>query len=162
MYIGGGVDVAAAPRPAAGACNEQFSSTTRSMSAVGLIPFEKATCAHLCELLNKWREPGPAQRVRSALVVPEAANREYTLLSVEHVHFIASKIRAEGFRGRRPGSSEGHDIPVVTRCGPVGKRDALGQESLDSWRARSAHHVGYPTVRELIHCAVSSCPFLKF
>ena len=129
------------------------------MSAVGLIPFDKATVAHLCELLNQWREPGPAQRVRSALVVPEAANREYTLLSVEHVHFIASKIRAEGFRGRRPGSSEGHDIPVLTRCGPIGKRDALGQESLDSWRARSAHHKGYPTVRAL-ECASIWCQLL--
>ena len=64
-----------------------------------------------------------------------------TLLSVEHVHFIAGRMGAEGFRSRAPGSAEGHDVPVLVRAGPA---TPLGVASLQAWRARSAEHAGFP------------------
>ena len=57
--------------------------------------------ARLRTLLEEWREPGPLQRVRSRDVCPDCTNREQTLLSVEHVHYIARKMALEGFRRAR-------------------------------------------------------------
>jgi hypothetical protein len=96
--------------------------------------------SRLLQLLNAWREPGPMVRVQSKMVVPDATNREYTLLSVEHVHYIAHRMRAEGFRARVSGTGQGHDVPVLVR-GSSG--DALAADALANWRKRSTVH-GFP------------------
>jgi hypothetical protein len=84
---------------------------------------------------------GPLALVRSRDVVPDATNREYTQLSVEHVHFIAHCIATQGFRARQPGSGEGHDIPVVVRSAPG---EPLGEEALAAWQTRTQTYPGFP------------------
>jgi hypothetical protein len=79
--------------------------------------------------------------VRSKHVVPDSTNREQTLLSVEHVHFIAGRFAAEGFRKRTPGSSSGHDVPVLVRA-PAGC--PMGAAALAAWRKRAGEHAGFP------------------
>jgi hypothetical protein len=91
--------------------------------------------------MRRWREPGPLVRVRSKHVVPDSTNREQTLLSVEHVHYIAQRFGSEGFRARAPGSVAGHDVPVLVRGGSA---CALGAAALAAWRRRSGEHAGFP------------------
>jgi hypothetical protein len=105
-------------------------------------------------LLNAWREPGPLLRVRSKHVVPDSTNREQTLLSVEHCHFIAGRFAAEGFRKRVAGSMEGHDVPVLVRGGPESR---MGAASLAGWRRRSAEHSGFPRCDVAPDAAVWYC-----
>jgi hypothetical protein len=95
----------------------------------------------LMALLRQWREPGPLLRVRSKHVVPDSTNREQTLLSVEHVHYIAQRFSSEGFHARQPGSVAGHDVPVLVRGGAG---CPLGAAALAAWRRRSAEHAGFP------------------
>lgn len=92
-------------------------------------------------LMREWREPGPLARVRSKHVVPDSTNREQTLLSVEHVHYIAQRFASEGFRARAPGSIAGHDVPVLVRGGAG---SAMGAAALAAWRRRSGEHAGFP------------------
>ena len=95
----------------------------------------------LMALLRQWREPGPLVRVRSKHIVPDSTNREQTLLSVEHVHYIATRMAQEGFRARVPGSCSGHDVPVLVRAHAG---CALGEAALRNWRRRVAEHAGFP------------------
>ena len=68
--------------------------------------------ARLSELINRWREDGMVG-VRSCDIIPDATNRERTGLSLEHVHFLATRFAEEGFRKRI--NNVGHDIPVLVR-----------------------------------------------
>lgn len=104
----------------------------------------------LAALISEWREPGALVRVPPAFVVPDSTNREHTQLSVEHIHYIAS-LMEKGFKSRRPGSTEGHDIPVRPCLEPFlpSARDlesstldwSLGTESIatDASTARTFH-----------------------
>ena len=94
----------------------------------------------LMALLNAWREPGPLQRVCSKDVVPDSTNREYTQLSVEHVHFIAHLMATQGFRPHLP-SGDGHDIPVLCRSRA---NDPQSEEALSSWQQRARANGAFP------------------
>ena len=102
----------------------------------------------LFALLRAWREPG-LTAVPPRLIVPDATNREQTLLSVEHVHFIAGLIRDAGFAERSPDGSTGHDVPVLVRACAG---DELGEHSLNQWRRRCGEHAGFPA------CGVANEP----
>ena len=66
-------------------------------------------------LIKQWQEPGPLQKVKSSDICPDAANRAHTGLAVEHVHYVATCIRADGFKARGCGHPDPHDVPVLVR-----------------------------------------------
>lgn len=89
----------------------------------------------LKRLIDKWRETDLAH-VRSCDVVPDSSNRSHTGLSVDHVHYIATRMMRDGFHSRRRGPLRGqhkqpHDIPVLVRGSPG---SAIAVESLEVWR----------------------------
>jgi len=86
--------------------------------------------------LTKQLVQGPADRT----------NRERTGVSLEHCHYIAQKIRTEGFQPRRPnstlgGGNVGHEIPVVVR---ESIDSELGAAALARWRGWTAETPGMP------------------
>eukprot|EP00192_Tetraselmis_astigmatica_P018960 CAMPEP_0117647844 /NCGR_PEP_ID=MMETSP0804-20121206/65_1 /TAXON_ID=1074897 /ORGANISM="Tetraselmis astigmatica, Strain CCMP880" /LENGTH=244 /DNA_ID=CAMNT_0005453361 /DNA_START=338 /DNA_END=1073 /DNA_ORIENTATION=- len=74
-------------------------------------------------------------------IIPDATNREYMGLSLEHTHFIAAKISREGFKPRS--GTEGHDIPVLVRDSDS---TPLGALSLSKWRQHVEDNPGFPPV----------------
>ena len=99
---------------------------------------QDANFKEMCELITKWREPG-AQRIQPQFVIPDTTNRENTGLCVQHVHFIAHRIKAEGFQ---PGL---HDVPVVVRESTTSD---LGQESFEKWIAATSKQQHFPRPSE--------------
>ncbi|CAE8584265.1 unnamed protein product [Polarella glacialis] len=84
----------------------------------------------LNSLIKQWSE-GPLVKVRSCDVCPDSCNRQQTGLSVDHVHYVATCIRADGFKDRARGGPDVHDIPVLVRE----RADAeLGGEAIGKWR----------------------------
>ena len=67
-----------------------------------------ADVVELVRVLNTFREG--VRRVRSDAVVPDTTNRESTLLSAEHIHYLASRfvqdeaLNRVGLTGRSPKS----------------------------------------------------------
>mmetsp|Transcript_153307 Transcript_153307/g.491599 ORF Transcript_153307/g.491599 Transcript_153307/m.491599 type:complete len:364 (+) Transcript_153307:150-1241(+) len=94
----------------------------------------------LNELMDRWRE-GPLVRVRSCDICPDWTNRAQTGLSVDHVHYLASQIAAEGFRSRRRGAEPSHDVPVVLR--EDSEDSEMGCAALERWRS-VAGTCGFP------------------
>lgn len=95
-------------------------------------------------LMDQWREPA-MMLVRSCDIIPDTSNRSYTGLSVEHVHFLAANIQANGFRTRKRGPKPGHahDIPVLVR----GALDSpLAVESMQIWRDTVANEPCFPPI----------------
>ena len=86
-------------------------------------------------VLDHYREPGRLKRVLPRLVIPDTTNRSNTGLSVEHVHWIASKIQSEGFVPRSGSGkfSRGHDLPILIR---ESSTTEFGPESLKKWQAQ--------------------------
>jgi len=84
------------------------------------------------EVIEKYRERGFV-RVRPRRVIPDTTNRGNTGLSARHAHFIACKMRDEGFTPRvGSGSSmRGHDLPILVRESIDSK---YGRESYEKWR----------------------------
>ena len=96
-----------------------------------------AEVARANELLQRYTENGGAlQMILPRLVVPDAANRARTGLSVHHVHFIAMNIRRSGF-------SRAHDIPVVVRESAT---SATGKDSLVKWKKLKARVPEFPSI----------------
>eukprot|EP00164_Ancoracysta_twista_P009256 GFYU01013638.1.p1 GENE.GFYU01013638.1~~GFYU01013638.1.p1 ORF type:complete len:290 (-),score=37.23 GFYU01013638.1:449-1318(-) len=95
----------------------------------------------LQELLEEWREP-ELQRVVSSAIIPDGTNRERTGISLEHAHVIATRMKTEGFKARRPTSVDGPDIPVLVRA-PAGSQIP----ALERWNDRVCSVPGYPPCR---------------
>mmetsp|Transcript_8163 Transcript_8163/g.18851 ORF Transcript_8163/g.18851 Transcript_8163/m.18851 type:complete len:406 (-) Transcript_8163:77-1294(-) len=85
----------------------------------------------LNSLIKQWSE-GPLVKVRSCDVCPDICNRQFTGLSVDHVHFVATCIRADGFKDRAHGGPDAHDIPVLVREQTTSE---LGAEAVAKWKA---------------------------
>lgn len=93
----------------------------------------------LNDLIGKWREPG-LHKIPPRLVIPDFSNRGHTGLSVEHVHYLASRFKEQGFK-RRVGNT-GHDIPVLIRDTPTSE---LGQKAIQNWRGKlDSDEKGFP------------------
>lgn len=90
----------------------------------------------MCKLIRTWREPG-AQLIQPKFVIPDTTNRENTGLCVEHVHYIAHRMKSEGFQPDK------HDVPVVVRESTQ-VEGSLGQESLDKWSKATARQQHFP------------------
>lgn len=107
---------------------------------------EKKKIALFNAVLEHYREPGPLQRILPRLVIPDTTNRGNTGLSVEHVHWVASKIQDEGFKprtGSGPNSS-GHDLPIVVRESTFSD---FGPESLLKWQRQLSKEPGFAPLR---------------
>lgn len=83
----------------------------------------------LNSLIKQWSE-GPLVKVKSCDICPDSTNRQFTGLSVDHVHFIATCMRADGFKDRASGAPDMHDIPVLVREKAT---SALGAEAIRKW-----------------------------
>jgi hypothetical protein len=92
----------------------------------------------LNDLLTKWREPGMT-KVPPRLVIPDFSNRGHTGLSIEHVHYLATAFKKNGFQKRV--GSKGHDIPVLIRDTPTSE---LGAKAVANWREKLEHESGFP------------------
>eukprot|EP00656_Telonema_subtile_P053504 TRINITY_DN7777_c0_g1_i2.p1 TRINITY_DN7777_c0_g1~~TRINITY_DN7777_c0_g1_i2.p1 ORF type:complete len:259 (-),score=76.62 TRINITY_DN7777_c0_g1_i2:325-1101(-) len=95
--------------------------------------------------IARWRVPG-LSLVQPVDVLPDTTNRAMTGLSVHHVHYIASKMGAEGFKGRDKRTGEGHDIPIVVH---ESASTALGAESLAKWGRAVAKEPGFPPAEHI-------------
>jgi hypothetical protein len=111
-------------------------------------------------VLAHYREPG-LQRVLPRHVIPDTTNRSNTGLSVQHVHWVASKMQKEGFtprssavhggggggdrRGRGGASAQqGHDLPIVVRESTYTE---YGPESLLKWQLQLQSEPGFAPLR---------------
>ena len=97
-------------------------------------------------VLSHYREPGPLQKVLPRHVIPDTTNRGNTGLSVEHVHWVATKMKDEGFipRSGTGRSSRGHDLPIVVRESTFSE---FGPESLIKWQRQLDSEQGFPPLR---------------
>jgi len=101
-------------------------------------------------LIDQWREPEMVS-VRSDLVVPDSSNRMHTGLSVDHVHYLATCMMKDGFRGRKRGPlnsqpcwpKQPHDIPVLVRGSP---RSQIANDSLEHFSSQVAAQKFFPRV----------------
>jgi len=94
-------------------------------------------------LIRKWREkPTCLQSVVPRKVIPDTTNRENTGLSVDHCHFIASKMESKGFVKRV--GRHGHDLPILVRESAASRMGAL---SMVKWRQSVAKHKLFPRIR---------------
>ena len=139
--------------------SEHSDSSSENASAVSYFPqkahidipdwslmSEKKKIALFNAVLEHYREPGPLQRILPRLVIPDTTNRGNTGLSVEHVHWVASKIQEEGFMprtGSGPNSS-GHDLPIVVRESTFSD---FGPESLLKWQRQLSNEPGFAPLR---------------
>lgn len=100
---------------------------------------------HFNEVLESWREPGIVP-IQPSRVIPDTTNRSNTGLSVEHVHYIATKIVKEGFQPRSGSgeTSQGHDIPILIR---ESVDSNLGAESLTKWKRQLDEQAGFPRLQ---------------
>ena len=84
-------------------------------------------------LIEQWREKEMVF-VRSCDIVPDGSNRMHTGLSVDHVHYLATLMMKDGFRGRSRGpikkGYQPHDIPVLVRGSP---KSEMAVESLHAF-----------------------------
>lgn len=103
---------------------------------------EAARVVELNRLIAAYREPDFAL-VPPARVVPDTTNREYTGISVMHLHYIASSMQEQGFTPRDNATGAGHDLPVVVRE-TTGAASQLGVESLSKWRSSQEGNAEYP------------------
>jgi len=98
---------------------------------------DKAELAELNRLINTYRQPG-MQAIPPRLVIPDYSNRGHTGLSVEHVHYLATRFLEKGFQ-KRTGNT-GHDIPVLVQ---ESKSSELGSKSISNWRAKISEESGF-------------------
>lgn len=96
--------------------------------------------ARLNELIFKWREHHLAM-VRSCDICPDWTNRAQTGLSVDHVHYVASCMQTDGFRSRRRGHKNAHEVPVLIR---ETSQTELGSGALKKWQGVSSSIKGFP------------------
>ena len=78
--------------------------------AIGYGADGEQSLQRMMQILNEWREPNPPAllAVPPQFVCPDQSNREYTLLSIDHVHFLAQRMAVEGFQTRQLGTNIGH------------------------------------------------------
>ena len=104
----------------------------------------------LKRLIDEWREKDTVT-VNSSNIVPSGSNRDDTGLSLDHVHFIATQILLNGFRGRlglnlnvrERKRRRVHDIPVLCR----GTAECpIASESLEIWRAIVRRERRFPPI----------------
>lgn len=91
-------------------------------------------------LIKQWSE-GPLVKVWSCDICPDTCNRQFTGLSVDHVHFVATCIRADGFKDRESGCPDPHDIPVLVRESATSE---LGREALGKWKVATKETPQFP------------------
>jgi len=94
----------------------------------------------LNSLIKQWSD-GSLVKVRSCDICPDTCNRQFTGLSVDHVHYVATCIRADGFKDRASGGPEVHDIPVLVRESAASE---LGKEAIAKWKAAAAETPQFP------------------
>ena len=103
----------------------------------------------LKRLIDMWRETDMIH-VRSSDVVPDSSNRMHTGISVDHVHYLATKM-STGFHTRkrgslaehRQGAQEPHDVPVLVRGSP---KCPIARESIAAWREQVEAQSYFPRV----------------
>jgi hypothetical protein len=118
-------------------------ASANSGGAAWGIASEREAVVRLNELIQRWRE-GPAIRVRSCDICPDWSNRAETGLSVDHVHYVASMMAAQGFKSRRRGKrveDGAHDVPVLIR---TSSSSTLGLDTLEKWRQAISETAGFP------------------
>lgn len=95
------------------------------------------------------RTGGILHRIKSSAIIPDTTNREYTGLSLEHVHYIANNISNKGFLKRNPYTLDprSHDIPVLI-MEKREKMSANGEESLTKWRKLTEEKKLFPPIDE--------------
>jgi len=91
-------------------------------------------------LIKQWSE-GQLVNIKSCDICPDACNRQKTGLSVDHVHYIATCIRADGFKDRGSGSPDVHDIPVLVREDATSD---LGSAAISKWRTAVQESPQFP------------------
>ena len=114
---------------------------------------EEERLAKMNEIVGQWKEDARIVRVRPRDVIPDTTNRAKTGLSVDHVHFIATKMLEEGFNRH-------HELPVVVReCAS----SELGSESLNKFSRAVAKQPHFPPVRveENFFCSLGNGHFFQ-
>eukprot|EP00927_Polykrikos_kofoidii_P079337 TRINITY_DN76121_c0_g1_i1.p1 TRINITY_DN76121_c0_g1~~TRINITY_DN76121_c0_g1_i1.p1 ORF type:complete len:413 (-),score=61.33 TRINITY_DN76121_c0_g1_i1:106-1344(-) len=110
-------------------------------------------------LIKEWAA-GPLVKVRSCDVCPDSANRSHTGLAVEHVHYIATSIRCEGFKDRAAGGPDVHDVPVLVLEKATSK---LGAEAIEKWRTAVREQPAFPPFlldgKAEVYCSLGSGHF---
>lgn len=110
-------------------------------------------------LIKEWAT-GPLVKVRSCDVCPDSANRSHTGLAVEHVHFIATSIRSEGFKDRAAGGPDVHDVPVLVLEQATSQ---LGAEAIEKWRMAVREQPAFPPFlldgKAEVYCSLGSGHF---
>lgn len=101
---------------------------------------ETEIVTRLNELIRKWREERLVV-VKSCDICPDWTNRAQTGLSVDHVHYLATRIAMDGFQSRRRGADDAHDVPVLIR---ENAETELGGGALAKWRKVSGETKGFP------------------
>ena len=106
-------------------------------------------------VLQHYREPGPLQPIVPRFVIPDTTNRGNTGLSVEHAHWVASKMQKEGFAPRTGTGprATGHDLPIVVRESTYTE---FGPESLLKWQRQVESEPGFAPIR--LHTTSAATP----
>mmetsp|Transcript_61320 Transcript_61320/g.179844 ORF Transcript_61320/g.179844 Transcript_61320/m.179844 type:complete len:450 (-) Transcript_61320:33-1382(-) len=98
---------------------------------------DRAELKVLNDLVHKYK--CGIERIPPRHVIPDYSNRGHTGLSVEHVHYLATRFLEKGFVKRN--GNEGHDVPVLVK---ESKSNDLGAKSISNWRAKIAEENGFP------------------
>eukprot|EP00928_Gymnodinium_smaydae_P020539 TRINITY_DN17938_c0_g1_i1.p1 TRINITY_DN17938_c0_g1~~TRINITY_DN17938_c0_g1_i1.p1 ORF type:complete len:435 (-),score=38.89 TRINITY_DN17938_c0_g1_i1:490-1794(-) len=113
----------------------------------------------LNSLIKEW-SIGSLVQVRSCDICPDATNRAHTGLAVEHVHYIATCIRSEGFKDRISGHPDAHDVPVLVRERSTSK---LGRQAMEKWHQAVKDQPPFPPYlldgKDEIFCSLGSGHF---
>jgi len=113
----------------------------------------------LNSLIKEWCV-GPLIKVKSCDICPDVTNRAHTGLAVEHVHYIATCIRSEGFKDRASGCADAHDVPVLVKERAT---SMLGRDAVEKWRQAIQEQPPFPPFlldgKDEVFCSLGSGHF---
>jgi len=133
-YSGSAADCATGSRGVEGCC--PGTCDAKAKVHVDDADRDQAELKILNDLMTKYRSD--YAKVPPKFVIPDFSNRGHTGLSVEHVHYLATRFLEKGFQTRR--GNEGHDIPVLVK---EARSSDLGAKSIQNWRAKIAEESGF-------------------